>query len=644
MSFGKSFILFVITLLLNLTGYPQPITFDKQIADSLEKLLPGAAPDSNKVNSLVLLSQMYFQKGGSTKFLTYAGMADSLSQKINYVPGRVRILAHVAFNDAFRGNWPKSFAAINKAMPLAERAYPEGIPLLCIIMSISYVNYKKDMTTAKSWVLKGMRHPAFATLPRQRQWPFFMHLTEIYTSENKLDSAAYYGNILKTYFDVKMDGPGLMSNAYRVLGDIEYKKNNYKEALDYYREHPNNAHKVASVFEQLKQTDSAIHYAKIALELAKQYAYPAIVIESSSILARLYAETNPRLAYQYLQLSSATKDTVYNSNKLKEAEELTLASQKEQFERENRDVKFRNRIVQISLLALAAVFLISTLLFFRSNRIKQTANKKLEKAYAELKTTQAQLVQSEKMASLGELTAGIAHEIQNPLNFVNNFSEVSNELIDEMKEQLATGNGQQAVGLADNIKLNLEKINFHGKRADAIVKGMLQHSRTSSGQKQLTDINTLADEYLRLTYHGLRAKDNSFNVKIESRFDNSIDKINIIPQEIGRVILNLINNAFFAVSERQKQSAADGYEPTVAVTTKKINAGIELRVIDNGNGISQKIVDKIFQPFFTTKPAGQGTGLGLSLAYDIVKAHGGEIIVQTKENEGSEFIIQLPTL
>jgi two-component system, NtrC family, sensor kinase len=266
----------------------------------------------------------------------------------------------------------------------------------------------------------------------------------------------------------------------------------------------------------------------------------------------------------------------------------------------------------------------------------------LKQSIENLKSTQAQLIQSEKMASLGELTAGIAHEIQNPLNFVNNFAEVSNEMIDEMKQQLATGHMQQANEIADDLKQNLDKINQHGKRADAIVKGMLQHSRISSGQKELTDVNALCDEYLRLAYHGLRAKDKSFNVKIETDFDPSIGKIDIVPRDIGRVILNLINNAFYAVGEKARLRAAS-YEPRVVVATKKLDGKVEITVTDNGDGIPKTITGKIFQPFFTTKPTGQGTGLGLSLAYDIVKAHGGEIKVETNEGEGSEFAIQLPS-
>jgi signal transduction histidine kinase/ligand-binding sensor domain-containing protein len=265
----------------------------------------------------------------------------------------------------------------------------------------------------------------------------------------------------------------------------------------------------------------------------------------------------------------------------------------------------------------------------------------LKNSLDQLQSTQKQLVQSEKMASLGELTAGIAHEIQNPLNFVTNFSEVNKELADELQSELATGNIQSANNIAADIKDNSEKINHHSKRADAIVKGMLQHSRTSSGVKELTDINALCDEYLRLAYHGLRAKDKLFNVPIKTDFDESTGNINIVRQDIGRVVLNLINNAFYAVDEKKKQ-ISDSYEPTVIVSTKKQNGKVEISVKDNGIGIPQKVLDKIFQPFFTTKPTGQGTGLGLSLSYDIVKAHSGELKVETKEGAGSEFIISLP--
>ena len=331
-------------------------------------------------------------------------------------------------------------------------------------------------------------------------------------------------------------------------------------------------------------------------------------------LALRYARTNTSLEQQLVQVQQLSEE---NLRKEQERQQL-LAEQNEMLEKQVAE---------------------------RTSALRQSLD--------DLRLTQTQLIQAEKMASLGELTAGIAHEIQNPLNFVNNFSEVNDELLKELKAEAEKGNLDEVKAIAKDIEFNSEKINHHGRRADAIVKGMLQHSRTSSGQKEPTDINALADEYLRLAYHGLRAKDKSFNATMKTGFDESIGKINIIPQDIGRVILNLINNAFYAVDERKKSphplKGGMECEPIVTVTTKRLGppsgdrGKIEIRVADNGNGIPQKVLDKIFQPFFTTKPTGQGTGLGLSLSYDIVKAHGGELKVETKEGEGTVFVIYLPT-
>lgn len=276
----------------------------------------------------------------------------------------------------------------------------------------------------------------------------------------------------------------------------------------------------------------------------------------------------------------------------------------------------------------------------RERELKQA--KEIEKAYTELKATQSQLIQSEKMASLGELTAGIAHEIQNPLNFVNNFAEINKELIDELKEEINAGNLNEAKTLANTLSDNEEKITFHGKRADGIVKSMLQHSRASNNKKEPTNLNELADEYLRLAYHGLRAKDKAFNASMKTEFDETLGKITVVPQDMGRVILNLITNAFYVVSEKKQQVSVE-YEPTVTVGTRKKENIVEIFVSDNGNGIPQSIVDKIFQPFFTTKPSGQGTGLGLSMSYEIItKGHGGELKVETAEGKGTTFTISLP--
>ncbi len=272
----------------------------------------------------------------------------------------------------------------------------------------------------------------------------------------------------------------------------------------------------------------------------------------------------------------------------------------------------------------------------------EDAKNQMEKTLSELRSTQSQLIQSEKMASLGELTAGIAHEIQNPLNFVNNFSELSIDLIKEMKEELTNGNVKEVEDISLDLIQNMDKINHHGKRASSIVKAMLEHSRSGERDKVLTDINAIADEYLRLAYHGLRAKDKSFNADFSSDLDQNLSKIYVIPQDICRVFLNIINNAFYEVAKKAKEGI-EGYLPSVSIRTKKLKNKVEIRIKDNGNGIPPDVLDKIFQPFFTTKPTGQGTGLGLSLSYDIIiKGHSGELKIDTKVGDGTEFIILLP--
>ncbi len=338
-----------------------------------------------------------------------------------------------------------------------------------------------------------------------------------------------------------------------------------------------------------------------------------------------------------LQKQSGKIAVLMKENKLQE-----LSLSKERFAR------------NVSIAGLAALLVFAIILLFiirqrkKLNKILSSQKTEIEsqkasveKALTELKSTQAQLIQAEKMASLGELTAGIAHEIQNPLNFVNNFSEVNKEMIAELKEEVEKRNYDEVKILADDIEVNEERINHHGKRAGAILKSMLQHSLVSSGQKEMANINALCDEYLRLSYNGLRVKDKNFNAEMHTVFDNSIKAINIVPQDIGRVLLNLFNNAFYAVNE-QKSKNPVSYQPTVWLSTKKTGNRITITVRDNGGGIPEKIKDKIFQPFFTTKPTGQGTGLGLSLSYDIIKAHGGEIKVDSKENEGTRFVIELP--
>ena len=335
-------------------------------------------------------------------------------------------------------------------------------------------------------------------------------------------------------------------------------------------------------------------------------------------------------------------DLIKNSSGISDAEKESLLKVIKEADKNQAMIQFKLERIEKDRNTLSVMLQESIEDLQKKSLVIEDANKALTQTLEELRATQAQLIQSEKMASLGELTAGIAHEIQNPLNFVNNFSEVSNELLDEMTEQLEKGNANEAKAIANEVKMSLEKINLHGKRADGIVKSMLQHSRTSNNKKEPTDINVLADEYLRLAYHGLRAKDKSFNAALKTDYDENIGLVKVISQDIGRVILNLITNAFYAVMEKKKLLPA-GYEPTVTVSTKKIDNKIIVNVKDNGTGIPQKALDKIFQPFFTTKPTGQGTGLGLSLSYDIVtKGHGGEIKVETKEGEYTGFSVILP--
>jgi signal transduction histidine kinase len=446
------------------------------------------------------------------------------------------------------------------------------------------------------------------------------------------------------------------------LGDAYAGKGIYDSALLFYRNgipvaqkeniEPDlidNYNSIAGVYKATNDLDSAAWYSKKVLSEKIEKRYPIGLLKAANMLADIYDSQNkPDSTLKYLRIALTVKDSLFSREKTMAIQNLAFKEQEKQKEIEASELRYQNRLRLYSLLGGLIALLVIAGILLRNNRNKQKTNiilqqqkEKVESTLAELRSTQTQLIQSEKMASLGELTAGIAHEIQNPLNFVNNFSDVNTELIDELNQEADKGNIEEMRAIAKNIRDNEQKINQHGKRADAIVKGMLQHSRTSSGQKELTDINALCDEYLRLAYHGLRAKDKSFNANFKTDFDNSIGKLNIISQDLGRAMLNLINNAFYAVSEKKKVSE-NGYEPGISVSTKRSNSMVEIKVRDNGNGIPKKVLDKIFQPFFTTKPTGQGTGLGLSLSYDIIKAHGGEIKVETREGEGSEFTIQLP--
>ena len=414
---------------------------------------------------------------------------------------------------------------------------------------------------------------------------------------------------------------------------------------------------MAGLYHKGKQQDSAEYYAKEALETAESGHFEQDALEAGKGLYTYYDQDhNLPEAYKYFQLATAAKDSLYSQDKVKQMLNIGFDEKMRQQEIAEAEIQYRNRVRLYMLMVGMALLVLLAFIFWRANKARTKAynllhkqkeeidlqKTKVERTLGELKATQTQLVQREKMASLGELTAGIAHEIQNPLNFVNNFSEVNTELIDEMYQEISKGNYEEVKTIAADIKDNQQKISQHGKRADFIVKGMLQHSRNSTGERQLTNINVLADEFLKLSYHGLRAKDKSFNAELKTNFDENLPKINAVQQDIGRVLLNLFNNALYAVNQKQGKLGAN-YKPEVSVTTSAENGYVVIKVKDNGNGIPDAIKEKIMQPFFTTKPTGEGTGLGLSLSYDmVVKGHGGSIKVNSQEGEGSEFIITLP--
>jgi signal transduction histidine kinase len=418
---------------------------------------------------------------------------------------------------------------------------------------------------------------------------------------------------------------------------------------------------MARVYAGKGRLDSAIHYGRLSLRGFQSLQRPEPEMRAASFLTETFSQLQQTdSAFKYQTMTLQLKDSLFNQEKTRQVYNIgfdeTLRQQ--QIEQEKREVQqqYKNKVRIYGLLAGLLVLSIIAGILYRNNRQKQKSNVllqqqqaeteqqklKAEQALEKLQTTQAQLIQKEKMASLGELTAGIAHEIQNPLNFVNNFSAVNKELLSEMKEEMEKGNYSDALDLATSVEENEEKIGYHGKRADAIVKGMLQHSRGTTGEKESTNLNQLVEEHLRLAYHGYRAKDQSFNADVSTDYDPQVDQINLVPQEIGRVLLNLFSNAFYAVGEKKKQLNGT-FEPVVSVSTKKEGNNIIIVVKDNGTGMSPKVAEKVFQPFFTTKPTGEGTGLGLSLSYDIItKGHGGQLQVESIEGEESEFVILLP--
>ncbi len=653
------------------------VNAQNNLSDSLLKQLTYLKEDTNRVQVLCQLSK-YFSTLRPDTGLVLAQEAYALSQNLEYYSGEALALNRQAGCFGIMGSYNRALEVLYKASEISikNKDY-EGVARVYNNIGDVYLK-QEDYFNAliyfkKANVYTGRRSPLTLVI-------IDLNIVEAYLNMNQIDSASDYlkrSNDTATYYHLT-EAYGSVEFSFGIL---EKAKRNYTKALEFFHKSiiSNIAiadiHnltqvyiEVSDIYKQLNFPDSAKYYAEKSLTTSQDIGYNAGILKATTILTSLYEKNNPTLALHYLSLANAAKDSVYNQAKQKQFLAFAFEEKLKKQDSDSLKASLRNRANIILLISFLLGVLSIAIFMWLANKAKTKTNLQLqhqknilENTLNDLKSTQQQLIQSEKMASLGELTAGIAHEIQNPLNFVNNFSDVNKELLHELKEEADKGNIEDVKSIADDVIANEEKINHHGKRADAIVKGMLQHSRSTSGVKEPTDINTLCDEYLRLSYHGLRAKDKTFNATMKTDFDASLEKINIIPQDIGRVVLNLLTNAFYAVDERLRQSppeigassAGSHYEPTVSISTKKINARpddpvgrdkIEIKVIDNGNGIPQSIIDKIFQPFFTTKPTGQGTGLGLSLSYDIVKAHGGEMKVESKEGEGSTFFIYLPVV
>ena len=647
----------------------------QNLPDSLRKVFFSAKDDSALYEAAIHLYDYYEELNRDSAFF-YGDRSVLVSRRNGKKLNEAYSLSRKAYQEVNMGRFAEALNSLLSAFSISEKKENEN----------SYWSaHPLRQETQKRLYALSCTHHIFAILMREtrnmeQQIVHFkeakriaveinsparsllgsLNLGRVYLEKGRLDSALLYENEAEEI--ARSSGrEKYLSGILLYKGTIYMKMGDTSRALNYFYEGissgtvQNNLDGLVRGYRDLSryylsknEKDSSLYYAIRQLDISKKIGavsalgyHIGVAYENLYIVYQLRNQTDS--AYKYLALTQRTNDSINESRILSLAkfQKLTLNEQQRSQNAEKEKIAYQNKVRTWFMLGGIAVLLLLAITFYRNNRQKHKAKIKIEQAYDHLKATQQQLIQSEKMASLGELTAGIAHEIQNPLNFVNNFSEINAELIDEAKLEMDKGNANEVKTILNDIKDNEQKINHHGKRADAIVKGMLQHSRSSTGQKEATDINALADEYLRLAYHGLRAKDKSFNAAIKTDFDNNIGKINIIPQDIGRVIVNLVNNAFYAVSEKQKNSL-NGYEPTVSVSTKKINGKVELKVQDNGIGIPQKALDKIFQPFFTTRPTGQGTGLGLSLSYDIVKAHGGKLKVETKEGEGSEFVIQLP--
>ena len=626
----------------------------KQIIDSLHDQLAMARNETTRIEALVQLC-LFHRLGNTDSAMLYGGEALKEAETANYVRGQIEALGFMCIVKEQQGNLARSLELGFRALQLARENKMEKYAggALDGIGEV-YIDLK-DFGQAMPY----LQENAMVDFDSIGLGYGYFDMGNAFTGLGQLDSANFYEHkALGVFRDFHNEEP----KVFQTLGDIQLKSGRRPEALDYYREsleislRKNEGraqayayNRIAKLYMETGQSDSAIAYAEKGLQVSRMITQKETIQEAAALLAELYEPKDTRESIRYLKMADEYKDSVFGAGNIEAVQSIVVQEQRRQAEIEAAKAAYQTRLKQYALAGGVAVLVIVAIFLYRNNQKERKArlllrgkNELIEKTLDDLKSTQAQLIQQEKMASLGELTAGIAHEIQNPLNFVNNFSEINGEFAAEAETARQKNDLAELKNILEGIKANQEKITFHGKRADSIVRGMLQHSQKSAGQKEPTDINALSDEYLRLAYHGLRAKDKNFNADIKTDFDDNIGIINVVSQDIGRVLLNLYNNAFYAVNEKLR-TGVPGYKPVIEVRTRKSEGKIIITVSDNGNGIENNTDEKIFQPFFTTKPSGQGTGLGLSLSYDIVKAHGGEINVRSKKGEGALFTIQLPT-
>jgi two-component system NtrC family sensor kinase len=646
-------------------------------ADSLKELLARTHVDSTR-NQLLYKISAYYDEYNPDSCIYYANKLIDWGEKHKDLRIIIDGLSERSYARYSKGNFPAALEDCFHLLRLTE-VVKDSTFLADNYNTIGNIYKGQQNDVQAIYYYRLCRQMAFLRKQKDVLTYSYLNLGYVYAANNNLDSALIYAKLALANGNAVYSG-GYNDLILSIFGDIYFKKKDYPAAYRYFEKAYALTQKTGSFkknsslicisiskfFYQTGNRDSAIYYAKQSIRYANIVSYPGAVYESAALLSGYYEnQQQTDSAFKYLKLSSATNDSLFNAAKYQEVDVLANAETNRQKDIEDAKIAYKTAVQMYVLVFVLLIFLAVGLLLWRNYRNKARAYNLLqvqkqeterqkaatEDALKDLKAAQSQLIQSEKMASLGQLTAGIAHEIQNPLNFVNNFSEVNREMLEELKAESekpkAKRNERLEIELINDLIGNEKKISHHGKRADAIVKGMLEHSRVGKGEKQPTDLNALADEFLKLSYHGLRAKDKTFNAEFITHFDKKLPKANVVQQDIGRVLLNLFNNAFYAVNEKRKISGPM-YKPTVelSISSPPLGGwGVVFLVRDNGVGIPDAIKDKIMQPFFTTKPTGEATGLGLSLSYDIVvKGHGGSIVVESKEGEFTEFVITLPLI